>query len=155
MVTTVEDIKKLKDGIVIELPDFDKDTPFTARVKRPSLMEMCSKGTIPNPLLNAAQRLWEGDIPKGRLKDYNEVIRKVVEVALVEPTYADVKDVLTDDQLIAIFDYTQGGAVKLLPFREQKRQIEYDRIADEVLQKIISRSNKDREKSSKTDRDKK
>ncbi len=155
MITTSEDIKKLKDGVEIELPDFDKNTPFTARVKRPSLMEMCGNGTIPNPLLNAAQRLWEGDVPKGSLKDYNEVIRKVVEVALVEPTYAEVKDVLTDDQLVAIFDYTQGGAVKLLPFREQKRQIEYDRIADEHLQKVISRSNKDREKSSKDAGDKK
>ena len=146
MVTTSEDIKKLKDGIVIELPDFDKDTPFTARVKRPSLMDMCGKGTIPNPLLNAAQRLWEGDVPKGSIKDYNDVIRKVVEVALVEPSYDEVKDVLTDDQLIAIFDYTQGGAVKLLPFREHKRQIEYDRIADELVQKAISRSNKDGKK---------
>ncbi len=146
MVTTSEDIKKLKEGTVIELPDFDKDTPFTARVKRPSLMEMCGNGAIPNPLLNAAQRLWEGDVGKGNLKDYNEVIRKVVEVALVEPTYEEVKDVLTDDQLVTIFDYTQGGAVKLLPFREHRRQIEYDRIADELLQKAVSRGNKDRDK---------
>ena len=162
-VTSLEEIKKLKakDGEVIELPGFDENTPFTARVKRPSLMELCTKGTIPNPLLASAQRLFEGQIEKSTIVGYSEVMRKVVEVALVEPTYSEVKDVLTDSQIVVIFDYVLKGVVALLPFRQNRRairqniladkelqrQVKTDEFADKVLSETISKSGKDRSKS--------
>lgn len=143
-ITSIEDIKKLKakEGEVIELPGFDENTPFIARVKRPSLMELCKNGTIPNPLLGAAQKVFEGSIDKANIKEYGDVMRKVVEVALVEPKYAEVKDMLSDDQIVIIFDYTQKGVVALLPFREDKRRIEQDKLADKVLAEIVSSRNK-------------
>lgn len=154
-VTSTEDVKKLKakEGEVIELPGFDENTPFTARVKRPSLMELCKVGTIPNQLLSAAQKVFEGSINKANIKDYGEVIRKVVEIALVEPRYSEIKDVITDDQLIMIFDYTQKGVVALLPFREDRRRIEQDKLADKVLAEIISNSAKEKSKPSKDTKD--
>ncbi len=143
-VTSSEDIKNLKakDGEVIELPDFDENTPFVARVKRPSLMELCKNGTIPNPLLGVAQKVFEGSIDKATIKEYGEVMRKVVEIALVDPKYSEVKDMLTDDQIVIIFDYTQKGVVALLPFRDDRRRIEQDKLADKVLAKIISSRDK-------------
>ena len=143
-ITSSEDIKKLKakEGEVIELPGFDENTPFIARVKRPSLMELCQAGTIPNPLLGAAQKVFEGSIDKASIKDYSEVMRKVVEIALVEPKYSEVKGLLTDDQIVIIFDYTQKGVVALLPFREDCRRVEQDKLADKMLTKIISNSDK-------------
>ena len=112
-VTSPEEIKNLKakGGELIELPGFDENTPFTARVKRPSLMELCNNGTIPNPLLASAQRLFEGQMEKSTIVDYGKVMQKVVEVALVEPTYAEIKDILTDSQIVVIFDYVLKGVV--------------------------------------------
>ena len=154
-VTSIEDIKNLKakEGEIIELPGFDENTPFTARVKRPSLMELCKNGTIPNPLLGAAQKVFEGTINKADIKEYGDVIRKVVEVALVEPRYSEVKDLLTDDQLVLIFDYTQKGVVALLPFRDDCRRIEQDKLADKVLAKIIGNSDKEKSKPVKAVKD--
>ena len=125
-VITDSDIAKLKakNGEVIDLPGFDEKTPFNARVKRPSLMELCAKDIIPNALLAEAQQLFEGDLQKGNLLKYNDIMRKVAEVALVEPTYASVKDILTDEQLVCIFDYSQKGVMALLPFREIKELYE-------------------------------
>ena len=155
-VTSSEDIKKLKakDGEVIELPGFDENTPFTARVKRPSLMELCQSGTIPNPLLGAAQKVFEGSIDKANIKDYGQVIRKVAEIALIEPKYSEVKGLLTDDQLVIIFDYTQKGVVALLPFRDDCRRIKQDKLADKVLAKIISNSDEKESKPIKNTKNK-
>ena len=133
--TSLEDIKNIKaeEGELIRLPDFDENHEFKARVKRPSLMELCRNGTIPNPLLGAAQNVFEGSIDKANIKEYSEVMKKVVEVALVEPKYSEVKDVLTNDQIIAIFDYSQKGVVALLPFRNDLRLLKLDKIADEEM----------------------
>lgn len=170
-ITSIEDIKNLKakDGEVIELPGFDENTPFIARVKRPSLMELCKNGTIPNPLLGAAQHVWEGSIDKANIKEYSQVMLKIVEIALVEPKYSDIKDELTNDQIIDIFDYTQKGVVALLPFRDNSRLFKLDKIADEemarkakyseledkVLAKAISIGNKKRRELGKDPRHKK
>ena len=133
-VISAKDISQLKDknGEVIDLPDFDENTPFNARVKRPSLMELCLNETIPNVLLAEAQQLFEGDLRKGNLLKYHDIMRKVAEVALVEPKYSEVKDMLTDEQLVIIFDYTQKGVVALLPFRQNR-----------LLQAAVSRAERD------------
>ena len=125
-IITDSDIANLraKNGEVIDLPDFDEKTPFVARVKRPSLMELCAKDIIPNGLLAEAQQLFEGDLQKGNLLKYNEIMRKVAEVALIEPKYSDVADILTDEQLVCIFDYTQKGVMALYPFRKIKELYE-------------------------------
>ena len=130
-VITDSDIAKFKakNGEVIDLPGFDEKTPFNARVKRPSLMELCAKDIIPNALLAEAQQLFEGDLQKGNLIKYNEIMRKVAEIALIEPKYSDVADILTDEQIVNIFDYTQKGVVALMPFREiRKLQESLNRI---------------------------
>ena len=145
-VISVKDISKLKDknGEIIDLPDFDENTPFTARVKRPSLMELCLNETIPNILLAEAQQLFEGDLKKGNLLKYHDIMVKVAEVALVEPKYSEVKDVLTDEQLVIIFDYTQKGVVALLPFRQNRR-----------LQEAFSRAERDEKARIEKAKDKK
>ena len=138
-VITDSDIEKLraKNGEVIDLPGFDEKTPFNARVKRPSLMELCAKDIIPNALLAEAQQLFEGDLQKGTLLKYNEIMRKVAEVALVEPTYESVKDILTDEQIVCIFDYSQKGVVALAPFRAVR----------ELLQKTLNSGRTDKGKT--------
>ncbi len=145
-VTSIEDIKKLKakEGEIIELPGFDESTPFVARVKRPSLMELCKNGTIPNPLLMAAQKCFEGSLDKASILDYGGVFRKVAEVALVEPKYSEVEHLLTDDQLIILFDYTQKGVVALLPFRDDKRRLTQDKLANKMLAKIVGGGDKEK-----------
>ena len=131
-------------------------------------MELCSNGTIPDPLLASAQRLFEGTMEKSTIVDYGKVMRKVIEVALVKPTYEELKDVLTDGQVVVIFDYVLKGVVALLPFRqnsraikqnaladkELQRQVKYDELADKVLSETIGKGDKDKPKLGKDAKDK-
>jgi len=116
-VTKTSDLKKIKDGEVVELPKFDDGTPFIAKLRRPSLLYLCKSGAIPNELLAAAQEIFEGR-QKGNIKNYADVLDKVLEVALVEPKYEEVAELLTDVQRLAIFSYTQNGVMGLQPFRK-------------------------------------
>ena len=122
-ITSIGDLDNLKKGEVIELPPFDESTPLVARLRRPSLLTLCKNGTIPNTLLAVAQRIFEGE-KSGDIKQYGEVLHAVAESSLVEPAYKDIADILTDEQLTAIFNYTQTGVLGLLPFRELRKKIE-------------------------------
>lgn len=122
-ITSIGDLESLKKGEVIELPPFDENTPFTARLKRPSLLTLCKNGTIPNSLLATAQKIFEGE-KTGDILKYGDVLHIVAKSALVEPAYEGIKELLTDDQLTLIFNYTQTGVLALLPFREFREKIE-------------------------------
>lgn len=119
-ITKLDDLKKFNDGEVVELPAFDDNTPFVARLKRLSLLALCKAGAIPNQLLGAAQEIFEGR-QKSNIKNYADVLDVIISQALIEPAYDDVKDLLTDMQRMAIFAYTQSGIKGLLPFREIER----------------------------------
>ena len=57
------------------------------------------------------------------LAESYDVLHSLAEAAMVEPTMADLEDAgvtLTDDQLIAIFNYTQNGINALTSFREEQ-----------------------------------
>lgn len=116
-VTKTDDLKKFSEGEIIELPSFDDDTPFVAKLKRPSLLMLCMAGEIPNQLLGVAQELFEGR-QKSDIKKYADVLDVIINAAMVEPLYEDVKQYLTDMQRMAIFAYTQGGVKALIPFRK-------------------------------------
>ena len=118
-ITSLEEIAKVKksfEGEIVELPAFDDGTEFRAKLKRISLLGLCKNGIIPNPLLAAAQEIYEGR-QRADIKKYAEVIDVVCEQVLVEPTFEAIKDVLTDTQKVAIMTYAQHGVAGLLPFR--------------------------------------
>lgn len=124
-VTSIEEILAYKDGVIIELPGFVPDKPFFARVKRPSLMALASSGKIPNSLMSQATDIFA----KGAnamvgtnstvIKDVYDVVKIVCSAALVEPSMKQLNEngiELTDEQLMAIFSYTQEGIKALERF---------------------------------------
>lgn len=127
-VTTFEDLKLYAKGKLVKLPSFAVGQPFVARLKRPSMLQMVKAGTIPNELLTRANSLFlEGG--KGLNKEDDDVMSQVFEVieaiceeAFVEPTYKQIKESgvkLTDEQLMFIFNYSQGGVSALSSFRDE------------------------------------
>lgn len=123
-VTNIEDLKKMSECDVIELPRFKKEIPFVVKVKRVSLLNLVRKGVIPNKLLSAAEELFYGkQASKGvDLAQLTNVMFIMAENALVEPSIKDLQEVgleLTDQQLVALFNYTQEGVQDLESFREK------------------------------------
>ena len=126
-VTTANELLKVEQGEVVELPPFLEGKPFVARLRKPSLLGLAAKGIIPNPLLAVAEGLFNGRIlekgPSGedsRFKETAEMFQVIAENSLLEPTVAELaaRNIeLTDMQYLAIFNYTQLGVTALSGFR--------------------------------------
>lgn len=126
-VTSLTDLQGYKEGKVVQLPDFAEGQPLIARVRRPSMLVLAKSGKIPNSLMSAASELFtkggsdmDIDNPK-LLSDMYDVCHLIAESTLIEPTLADIESVgltLTDDQLMAIFNYSQVGVQALDSFRQ-------------------------------------
>lgn len=125
-ITTIEQIKEYSRGSIVRLPDFADGQPFIARVKRPSLLVLVKTGKIPNSLLNQATDLFKSgasSLGEGNtVSDLYSIMETICESALVEPSYRDIKNAglnLNDEQMMAIFSYTQQGVKALESFRQR------------------------------------
>ena len=125
-ITSIAQLSEFAKGQVVRLPDFAPNQPFVARLKRPSMMVLAKSGKIPNSLLETASSLFNGgnknspSDSENQLKDMYNVLEIVAEASLVSPTFAEIKSAgieLTDEQLIAIFNYSQQGVEGLKSFR--------------------------------------
>ena len=125
-VTSMEDLVRASQGTLIELPAFAPDIPFIAKLKRPSLLSLLKEGKIPNQLISTANELFgSGKVDTEddeSLSNLFGVLDSICEAAFVEPTYEEIKAsgvTLTDEQLMAVFNYTQRGVSALSSFRKE------------------------------------
>lgn len=127
-VTNVFDLQNYSKGTVVRFPDFAEGQPFVARVRRPSMLVLAKQGKIPNSLLTAAGELFS----KGgsgmdtdnehMLEQMYDLCHIICEATLIEPTLQDIEGAgieLSDDQITAIFNYTQSGVRALESFRKK------------------------------------
>lgn len=125
-ITTLADLQSYAQGRIVRLPDFAEGQPFIARLKRPSMLVLAKNGKIPNVLLSSASELFakggagmDAD-NSNMLSDMYDIMHIICESALIQPTMAEIESVgltLSDEQLMAIFNYTQNGIKALEPFR--------------------------------------
>lgn len=125
-ITSISDLHAYGMGKVVRLPDFAEGQPFIARIRRPSMLVLAKQGKIPNSLLASASTLFneggggmDADNPN-MLSDILDVCEIIARAALLEPTYDDIVNAgveLSDNQLMAIFSYTQNGVKALESFR--------------------------------------
>lgn len=125
-VTTLADLETYKQGTIVELPPFAEGQPLVARVQRPSMLAMVKSGKISNTLINEATALFVkgNNAMVGKdattIDELYDVIETIVDAALLEPSLSDIRNAgleLCDDQLMAIFSYTQTGVKALEQFR--------------------------------------
>lgn len=127
-ITSITDLQSYAAGTVVRFPDFAEGQPFVARVRRPSLLVLAKQGKIPNTLLSAAGELFTkggGGMDsdnEGMLGDMYDIMHIICEASLMQPTMKDIESAglsLSDDQLMAIFNYSQTGVKALESFRKE------------------------------------
>lgn len=126
-ITSIDELKKVANGAIVELPPFAEGTTFCAKLKRPSLLNMVKQGKIPNTLLVRANELFvqTGGLDpeeENMMEEMFEVIELIANETFVEPTYKEIKEAeieLTDEQLMFIFSYAQQGVKALESFRTE------------------------------------
>ena len=126
-VTNITDLQSYARGTVVRFPDFAEGQPFVARVRRPSLLVLAKQGRIPNALLTAAGDLFNNGgagikVDDNTLGDMYDICKIVCEACLIQPTMQEIESAgieITDEQLMAIFNYSQVGAKALESFRKE------------------------------------
>lgn len=124
--TSIQDLISYSQGQIVKLPDFSEGQPFYARLRRPSMLSLISNGKIPNSLVITANRLFNGkgmdDRNENSMNEVLQLLEVICESAFVEPSYKELKEAgvhLTDQQYMAVFNYTQEGVKALEPFRRE------------------------------------
>lgn len=126
-ITSIDELKLMSSGEVVELPPFVQGQKFVARLKRPSMMNLVKQGAIPNSLIKMATDLFNGTMDKSEanaediMPQMLEIMEIMAEATFVEPTWSEIKAAgieLTDEQMIFIFNYTQSGVQQVAPFSE-------------------------------------
>jgi len=115
----------------VDIQGFEAGEKITIRIRSLSLMKLVTTGRIPNALMATALELFEGKkkasaeeladtfAQTDKLTNMAGLIDVICENAMVEPSYAEVGEYLTDDQKMEIFQYTQGGVKDLSSFRTE------------------------------------
>ena len=108
---------------IIEIDGFEPGEKIAVRIKPASLLNLMMSGKLPNNLLGTVNDLFERtekDKPmelfeqdENKIKDIMEIIDLVCEQSLVEPTFEEIKDVITDTQ--KIMAEAQGNVNAAIP----------------------------------------
>ena len=132
-VTDINDIINAAAPKIVELPPFDDGTPFSAKLRRPSMLMLMKSGKIPNSLMKSAQDMFKSKKNGKKSADdepnYSELVPMmeiICEACLVEPSMKLLKDndvQLTDAQISAIMAFSQGGTAGLEQFRKESEDI--------------------------------
>lgn len=137
MVTKLDEIIAMAGGREVNISGWEDGTFFTCKLKRVSLLNVASEGKIPNGLMSTVMQLFEGDKTKTDKINPAEMA-KVVNIfckeALVEPTFEEVNEYLTDNQRMDIFNYTQKGLKAIEKFRKEQTDPEPNSNGETVPQ---------------------
>ncbi len=114
-------VDSIKTSQAVSLPGWCGE-PWECVLRRPSILTLAANGAIANPLMKTARKLFYGGISSdGDLQEEGRVLLEIAKAAMVSPSFDELSAAgvqLTDEQLIAIFRFTQLGAKALDRFRE-------------------------------------
>jgi hypothetical protein len=104
---------------------------WECELKRPSVLALAANGAIANPLMKTARKLFYNGISPdgGDLAEEGRVLVQIARAAMVHPTFDELENAgisLTDEQLVAIFQFTQLGVKALDRFRQLPADIDRD-----------------------------
>lgn len=120
-ILNIDQLKELAQP-TIEIPGFDKGQTIFVKVKKPSVLKMLASGEMPNHLLGTAQDMVgiKPATPKKktavakeeeleRYKEITNLLELYCRMCLIEPSFEEFKEIMTDEQKEAIFDWGMGG----------------------------------------------
>lgn len=148
-IITAEQFKQLAFQI-IALPGFSKGSePIHVKIRTSGVMNLIANGKIPNTLLGKVTELFgeTSTVTKDNaslasitdqqkkealdrlnktdtgIQDMAELLRVFAEASMVEPTYAEVGEYMTDEQLMTIFSAMYGEVTQAETFRTDEGNV--------------------------------
>lgn len=129
-------LDSIRTSQVVEIPGWCGDV-WKCELQRPSILALAARGAIANPLMKTARKLFYGGISPdgGDLQEEGRVLLEIARAALVNPSFEELEAAgiqLTDEQLVAIFQFTQLGANALDRFRRLSGNSDGDILLPEI-----------------------
>lgn len=129
-VTSLEEIRN-RACQVVALPGWEPGEAFNVKLRRASLLSLVQQGVIPNQLLPIVHKILQSegkfnpmtDSSSEEFKQFLEMLSAVCKAVMVEPSYEEVAEYLTDIQRSAIFLYAQQGLKALELFRKRQEPL--------------------------------
>ena len=126
-ILSIEQLKEMANPI-IQIPDFEGTGYINIRVQRPKLLKMAEEGKIPNHLIDIAATLISGKPKNNKMevsseeyvKQINLVMEMYCRACMIEPTFEEFKDIITDEQKATIADWAMKEVSGLDSFRTNK-----------------------------------
>lgn len=110
---------------VISITGFEPGELIEVRVKPVNLISLMATGKVPNTLISTINEVFEGQQPEqinNTVLTDEKAMQSVLQLmdcicaeCLVEPKYADIKDVLTDQQKTDIMNAMMSEVTKAAP----------------------------------------
>lgn len=131
-ITSIDELRLMSGGEIVELPPFVQGKQFVAKLRRPSMMNLVKQGKIPNSLIKMATDLFNGTTKDSEtsaeevMPQMLQIMEIMAEATFIEPKWSDIKAAgieLTDEQMIFIFNYTQNGVQQVAPSPENTEDI--------------------------------
>lgn len=130
MAITVQDFKNRAVREILIPGFYAGDEPIPVKVRALNILGMLSNKKIPNNLMPAVESLFKlggGDksqeeieeIATENMVEMSEFLGFICDKTLVEPSYKEIEDYLTQDQLLAIFNSTQQTINEVKKFRNE------------------------------------
>ncbi|TQO55818.1 hypothetical protein [Paraclostridium bifermentans] len=129
-VTSLDTLRQMKRTDTVKLSSFEDGTEFIVEMKKPNMMQLITSGKVPNTLLSVAMQMFNGGTGELATKATNDaktlkelvgMMEVLAEACLVAPSYSVLKENnidLTEQQLMDILTYSQGGVKSLENFRK-------------------------------------
>ena len=114
---------RAKKTELILIPGFVADEEIEIEVKRPSMIRAMALGKIPNELVGYSLKAFGFSKAHEDTEDLKSAMAFPAfycELCMVNPTYNEVADIMTDDQIAAIFEWATKEVRELKPFRNEQ-----------------------------------
>ena len=127
IIRSINDILAACEPEIVEISGWKPDQKWQVALERPSLVNMATDGSVPNPLLATVAKLLAGGttaVKAGNEAEANTALKHIVRAAMKEPTMEALEKAgvaLTDDQYMEIYAWVLGGLKGLDRFRSVAR----------------------------------
>jgi len=107
---------------IIDIHGWEPGETIPVKVRRVSMTSLIASGQVPNMLLKHAYSNAEEFVDDAKAKAETAaqamaMVDAVAKAVLLEPSWNEVGEFLTDEQKIDLFNYAQGGLASLETFR--------------------------------------
>lgn len=134
-IASVDDFKQRLETVITltDWDEFGERYDLNVRVKKVSMANLMGAGVIPNTLMQKVVSLKdpnrnnkkqaEMSYTPDMVKDSLAAMKAIAGAVLIEPTYEELEDYLTDNQLSQLVSYINGGVESLERFRNEQESI--------------------------------